>query len=417
MASTPGQIEALDERQRRRDFLKGAATVGVSVAGVGVLGATASRPVEAEALLSQGSPGPGAPRIAILKGGYHQEKFDPPYMTKLARLGYIVEPHYANGSFSQLPSMANQIVQSNPNLIYTTDTPASQAARAATDTSPVSERIPVVMAVCGNILDPLVDLDPNVHPQLTGFSDHLNRETTGTRVCIIQQIVNNHLSAMGENPNNFLLGIIYNADNDGKAREMQETIDAAVGHGIPRANIFELAIEEPPPIFLPGGFSFSPFPGSIPPPTGVHVGGLAIPVEWNLTEVFNTIDNVRNLDPNRMIVVVAVEDPIVFQLRRRILDFLKARRIPSMWESVIPLTDEGLVCFGPDRLTAYLKAADIAHEIIAAGLRPGAPPPGNLPGIVELKSRAYYNPGAAAALGINIDPDAEYCREHLCPVQ
>ena len=87
------------------------------------------------------------PRIGFLSAS---PEIDPAFVDGLRQLGYIdkktivIEHRSANGKLERLSELANELANSNLDIIVTQGTPAAQAAKKATST------IPIVMATTGD---------------------------------------------------------------------------------------------------------------------------------------------------------------------------------------------------------------------------------------------------------------------------
>jgi putative ABC transport system substrate-binding protein len=87
------------------------------------------------------------PRIGFLSAS---PEIDPAFVDSLRQLGYIdkktivIEHRSANGKLERLSELANELANSNLDIIVTQGTPAAQAAKKATRT------IPIVMATTGD---------------------------------------------------------------------------------------------------------------------------------------------------------------------------------------------------------------------------------------------------------------------------
>ena len=110
-----------------------------------------------------------------------------PFRQGLRQLGYVegqnfvIEYRSADGRAERFPDLANELVRLGVDLIVTRGTPATVAAKNATET------IPVIMASVG---DPLLVVDSLARPgrNVTGLSAFVN-EMTSKRLELIRELV------------------------------------------------------------------------------------------------------------------------------------------------------------------------------------------------------------------------------------
>jgi ABC-type uncharacterized transport system substrate-binding protein len=145
------------------------------------------------------------------------------FWRKLQELGYsegknlIFEIREAHGDVDRLPKLASEIVDTHPDVIVAVTSPASAAAKMATQT------IPIVMAI---VPDPiglgLVASLPRPGTNITGSSS-LAIETIPKRVQLIKEML----------PELSILGMLWNAKAASNRLMFQSAEQAARSLGVP----------------------------------------------------------------------------------------------------------------------------------------------------------------------------------------
>ena len=112
---------------------------------IALLGGAATWPLAARAQQ------PALPVVGVLSSTSSSDRADAPLLSQeLKAAGYIdgqtvaIEYHWANGEFNKLPAMALDLVRHKVAVIYTSNAPATFAAKAATTT------IPIIFAIGGD---------------------------------------------------------------------------------------------------------------------------------------------------------------------------------------------------------------------------------------------------------------------------
>ena len=108
-----------------------------------VVGLVAARGILATPVGAQVQPVGKVCRMGFLSGGSAPSPAIPLILEALRALGYVegrnlvVEPRFADAKLDRLPTLAAELVQLKVDLIMTTGTPATRAAKQATATVPV----------------------------------------------------------------------------------------------------------------------------------------------------------------------------------------------------------------------------------------------------------------------------------------
>src|SRR5215468_19585 len=113
---------------KRREFI----TLLSGAAAAWPLAARAQQPVKTYRMgfLSGGSEAPNGPNLAAFRRGMRD-------------LGYVegetlaIEARFAEGKFERLPSLANELLALDPDVLFVQTTPANLVAKSATSTVPI----------------------------------------------------------------------------------------------------------------------------------------------------------------------------------------------------------------------------------------------------------------------------------------
>ncbi len=235
----------------------------------------------------------------------------------MRELGYVegrnvlIEYRWAEGAMARLPALAAELVQRRVDLILTSSTPASLAAKEATST------IPVVFAASSDPVGAGV-VASLAHPggNVTGFSV-LAPELSGKRLELLRETVLWVAS----------VAILWDVSNVGMAERVRETRAAA--------GILKLRF---------------------------HSQGARDLAE--LEQAFATLARER---PDALLVTA---EPFTVQQRRRIRDFVTQQRLPTMYEERRFVDAGGLMSYGPSVLDNFRRAATYVDKILR-GAKPG----------------------------------------------
>jgi putative tryptophan/tyrosine transport system substrate-binding protein len=313
---------------RRREFIT-------------LLGGAVAWPLAARAQLAgkvyrlgQLSGGTAASRITLLAA----------FMRGMHDLGYVegknlvIEHRYAEGRFEALPSLVQELLAWNPDVLFVSTTPASLAAKAATST------VPIVMV---SVADPLgVGLITSLSRpggNVTGVTN-IGAELAGKRVEILKEIV----------PAASRIAVLINPDDQNALLQMQDARLAAEKLGIQLEPV--LHIREGAD--LKGAFEAATRAGA----------GAAL----------------------RMI------DPLAAALREQTVALAAEYRLPMIYAFREDTVAGGLLSYGTSLPGQYRQAATFVHKIFT-GARPA-----DLPVEQPTKFELVINAKTAKALGLTV---------------
>jgi putative ABC transport system substrate-binding protein len=233
------------------------------------------------------------------------------YRRGMRELGYIegrtveTEYVYADGHFDRLPDLAAKLVEHKVDLIVTASTPATIAAKRAT------EKIPVVFAASS---DPI---STGVVPSLarpggnvTGLSV-MASDLSAKRLELIHMLV----------PRVNQIAVLWDSSNPGMALRVRETRAAA---------------EQSKIVFFDAG---------------------ARDLE-QLEVMF------AELTKRKPLALVVTAEPFTMEHRSRILDFMARNAIPAMYEEGRFVEAGGLVSYGPSVPDLFRRSASYVDKIL-----------------------------------------------------
>jgi len=277
--------------------------------------------------------------VGVLYGGFPQPWHEP--FTQRLTGSYDVDARYARGQWGDnLQHMANDLVSNECDVLVTMDTPAMNAVLSATTT------IPTVSLACRVGIN--ADLK---HPEgnVTGL---VNREIDTVRQ--LRMLV--ELLQANDRPYS-PVGVLYNRDNPAMANDIED-IEAA-------SQDMNVAIRR------------------------LGVGGPS----YDFDAAFASFGDAQGL--------MVLEEPVTVQHRKEVAHFVLTHNIPGMYETRTYLDEGGLLSYGPDRASMFLRMADFVHTILDNDLRVGSLPP-----MEEVDPALYLNSGVAQQLGIRNVPGA-----------
>ena len=264
----------------------------------------------------------------------------------LAELGYVegqtfvLEYRSAEGRPERFSDLATELVQLKVDVIVTRGTPATLAAKHATQT------IPIVMASSGDpALEGIVASLARPGGNVTGLYITAPPELGGKRLQLLKEAVP-ALSRVGIlwNPGDLAAPLIVR-DTDRVARAMGVKLTRLE---LQRSEPFEQLFE---------------------------------------TALFDQID-----------ALIAVEDYFTFTYRTRILDFAAMSRLPAIYGLREFVDAGGLMSYGTDRRDLYRRCATYVHRILSGAN------PAHLPVEPPMKFELAINLKTARALGLTIPP-------------
>jgi len=256
----------------------------------------------------------------------------------LRELGYIegqnlvIEDRYAEGKAERLPELVAELVSLKVDIIVAAGTPPPLAAKRATKT------IPIVMTSAGDpVGSGLVDSLARPGGNVTGMS------LTGKRLQLLKNII----------PSISRVAVLWNASNPIAALNMKEAEAAARTLGL-RVQSLEVHGPEDMESTLPAAIS------------------------------------------GRAGALFALDDPLLFQYRQRIVDFAARNRLPASAFFKEFAHAGGLMTFGPDLAASGRRAASFVDKILKGAK------PADLPVEQPTKFELVINLKTAKALGLTI---------------
>jgi len=105
------------------------------------------------------------------------------------------------------------------------------------------------------------------------------------------------------------------------------------------------------------------------------------------------------MEKQRAGALIVTPDPLFSSQRRRILDFLARRRLPSMFVSSEYVDAGGLMAYGPSFLDSYRRTATYVDKILKGAK------PADLPVEQPMKFELVINLKAARQIGLTIPPN------------
>jgi putative ABC transport system substrate-binding protein len=268
------------------------------------------------------------------------------FRQKLRQLGHIegetiaIEYRWAEGQDDRLPELATDLVRSKPDVIVTTGTPGTLAAKRAAGT------IPIVFASSGNpISSGLVASFARPGGNVTGFTIS-GPEIEGKRVQLLKDAV----------PALSRVAVLWNSANPSVLDFYQLTRAAAAALGLTLQPIVEVRRTD----------------------------------EFN--DAFSTIAAAR---PDAMIVLA---DRFLLAHRMEIVNFASTSRLPAIYGYKAYVEAGGLMSYAPNDLDQFLRTAVYVDNILKGAK------PADLPVQEPTKFDLVINLKTAKALGLEVPP-------------
>ena len=240
------------------------------------------------------------------------------FRQKLRDLGHVegeniaIEYLWAEGVDDRLPALAAELVRSQPDVIVTTGTPGTLAAKAATGT------IPIVFASSGNPVESgLVASFARPGGNVTGFTI-LGPELEGKRLEILKEAV----------PGLSRVAVIWNSANPPVMSFYQQTQVAAAALGVRLDPVVEVRRVD------------------------------------DLKAAFATITSER---PHGLIVL---PDRLLLAHRMQIVDFAATTRLPGMYPYREYVSAGGFMSYAPSNVDQFRRTAIYVDKILS-GVKPG----------------------------------------------
>ena len=242
------------------------------------------------------------------------------YRLGMRELGYVegrtveTEYVYADGHFDRLPDLVSELVDHKVDLIVTGSTPATIAAKRAT------EKIPIVFAASSDPISTGIVTSLS-HPgsNVTGLS-LMAADLSAKRLDLIHKLV----------PQLSQIAVLWDSSNPGMALRVRETRAAA---------------EQSKVVFFDAGAR-------------------------NLDELNAMFAELAKRQP---LALVVTAEPFTAEHRSRILDFVARNAIPAMYEEGRYVEAGGLISYGPSVRDLFRRSASLVDKILK-GANPASLP-------------------------------------------
>ena len=266
------------------------------------------------------------------------------FRQQLRDLGYTegehiaIEYRWAEGRDDRLPGLAAELVASHVDVIVTTGTTGTFAAKRATTT------IPIVMASSGDpVRSGLVTSLARPGGNVTGFTV-LGPELEGKRLELLRQIV----------PGLSRVAVLWNPANPAIVFYYQAIQTAGRALHVPLGPMLEVTRVE---------------------------------------ELENALSTIASARPQALAVLA---DRFLLAHRKRIVEFAAARRLPGMYPYREYVDAGGLMSYAPSNIDLFRGAAIYVDKILKGAK------PGDLPVQEPTKFELVINLKAVSALGLTI---------------
>ena len=272
------------------------------------------------------------PLLAVLAGVTRKE-FPTSFMEGMRELGYVeggnidVAYRFADGHLELLPSLAEELIQLTPKVIFAAVTPAAVAARRLTQTIPI---------VCPILSDPIVLglIAGMSRPggNVTGLMSRID-DLIGKQIELAAQLV----------PALVRLGLIVNVASSDIARREVESAGKRLG-----VKLVSAEVREP-----------------------------------------NDLDTAFKLLSNEHVqAVVILADAMLFQERKRVAELAAAVRLPAVYGFRDHVDAGGLISYGVNYAENFRRAAIYVVKVLK-GAKPSDLPvefPNKLELVINLKA-------------------------------
>jgi putative tryptophan/tyrosine transport system substrate-binding protein len=237
-------------------------------------------------------------RVAYLGAGTEAGDRDPvaAFLKGMGDLGYregqnlVLTSRYAEGKFDSLPSLAQELLAVNPEVLFVSTTPGSLAAKSATAIVPI-----VIVGVADPVGVGIVQSLAKPGGNITGITN-IVAELTGKRLALLKEII----------PSASKVAVLINPDDPNASVQMRNAQAAARG----------LAIELEPVL---------------------HIRGAG-----DLEGVFDAAVRAR-ADAGLPMV-----DPLTNPLSKRTAALAMEHRLPIIYPFRVSVEDGGLISYGTD---------------------------------------------------------------------
>ena len=262
---------------------------------------------------------------------------------------WVLDERYAEGKVELLPSLAQELIHRNPDVLLVSTTPGNLAAKAATST------IPIVMVL---VADPVgAGIVPSLaRPggNITGITN-IVAELAGKRLELLKEIV----------PTASRIAVLVNPNSQNAPLQMRSAEAAARKLGVELRPVLE-----------------------------VRSAG-------DLEKAFEVAVRARAAAAIRMI------DPLVFILRRETAALAAKHRLPVIYPTREDVEAGGLIAYGTNVPEQYRQAATFVHKILRGAK------PADLPVEQPTKFELVINLKTARALSLTIPPSLLFRADKL----
>ncbi len=266
------------------------------------------------------------------------------FRERMRALGYVegqnlvLDERYAEGKVDRLPSLAQELIHRNPDVLLVSTTPGNLATKAATST------IPIIMVL---VADPVgAGIVPNLaRPggNITGITN-IVAELAGKRLELLKEIV----------PTASRVAVLVNPKDQNAPLQMRSAEAAARRLGV-----------------------------ELHPMLEVRSAG-------DLEKAFEAAVRARAAAALRMI------DPLVFMLRKETAALAAKYRLPVIYPTREDVEAGGLIAYGTNVPEQYRQAAALVDKILQGAK------PADLPVEQPTKFELVINMKTAKALGLKI---------------
>lgn len=253
---------------------------------------------------------------------------------------FRLEARFANGNFGQLPSLADQLARSEPDLLLVSTTPASLAAKKASTTLPI-----VFVGVADPLGVGLVASLARPGGNITGITN-IVAELTGKRLGILKDIM----------PGASRIAILVNPDDPNAQIQIRNAQEAARTLGVELGPVLNLRRS------------------------------------GDLKPAFEAAARAGADAALRMV------DPTTSMLRAQTVALAVAHRMPVMYAFREDAEAGGLAAYGTNLGEQYRQAAGFVDKILRGAK------PGDLPVEQPTKFDFVINVATAKALGLSVPP-------------
>jgi putative ABC transport system substrate-binding protein len=313
-----------------------------------VLGSALTLSLLAAPFLAHGQSPTKAPRIGYL--GSSSPSLEPHYVQafrqRLRDLGYVegrdivIEFRWAEGRDERLPDLAAELVSAKVDVIVTTGTPSTLAAKRATQT------IPIIMASSGDpVRSGLVASLARPSGNVTGFTI-LGPELEGKRLELLKEVV----------PRLSRVAVLWNSANPALVFYYQAIQAASQALRVTLEPVVEVR---------------------------------------RIEELDGALSTIARARPDALAVLA---DRFLLSHRKRIVEFAATSRLPGMYPYREYAEAGGLMSYAPNNIELFRGAATYVDKILKGAK------PGDLPVQEPTRFDLVINRKTAEALGLRVSP-------------